>query len=43
MSDLNTVSSESNNEKTGSSVMGEPVYIAVGRLGKPHGVHGEAI
>lgn len=30
-------------ENTGSSSMGEPVYLTIGILGKPHGVNGEIL
>ncbi len=43
MSNQNTVSSESDQQKPGSPDSGEPVYLAVGRIGKPHGLNGEAI
>ena len=43
MSNQNTVSSESDQQQTGSPQSGEPVYLAVGRIGKPHGLNGEAI
>ncbi len=29
------------NQTPGSSLTGEPVFLAVGRLGKPHGIRGE--
>ncbi|KPL91822.1 hypothetical protein ADN01_00640 [Levilinea saccharolytica] len=35
------VSSEDHQQPTGSPVEGEPVYLAVGLLRKPHGVKGE--
>jgi len=31
----------SDNNQTGSPKTGEPVFLAIGRLGKPHGVRGE--
>jgi len=39
--DLNAVSSESFNSETGSLNQGEPVYIAIAKIGKPHGLQGE--
>ncbi len=43
MSDQNTVSFTSDQQESGSPQSGEPVYLAVGRIGKAHGVNGEAI
>ena len=34
---------ERNNRQTGSAMPGEPVYLAVGKLRKPHGVAGEIV
>ena len=42
MSSRKTVSTAKNGQQ-GSSEMGEPLYIAIGRLGRPHGLNGEAI
>lgn len=35
--------SQTSNQPTGSPLPGEPVYLAVGKLRRPHGVHGEII
>jgi len=32
----------SRKQKTGSQDQGEPVFLAIGTIGKPHGIHGEA-
>ena len=32
-----------NNRQTGSAMPGEPVYLAVGKIRKPHGVTGELV
>ncbi len=34
-------SSSQDNDKSGSPPTGEPVFLAVGKLRRPHGVHGE--
>lgn len=38
--DINSTSAE---RRTGSSKSGEPVFLVVGRLRRPHGIHGEII
>lgn len=43
MIDNGTQTSNSRKKDSGSPQTGEPVYLAVGRLGKPHGIQGEIV